>query len=668
MQPTGFTNNTSNYSPFNITLPARETKKRALERNLPDLQAANKKPRYYSLIIKTPLPLHPATGTTPLHIALQEMQYEDALAIMKKHSRLNVVELKTGWTPLHCLFCCAWTSEQFFSLFNSLLNGGCQPNVKTTSGKTFLDYLANSNSLSPDHYNEICKTIASKGYVFYDPKSDLPQFLLETAEAHFSVPIPTRVAIIKNYFNFIPMELKQQAAERLFRTVLQSSEFGSGEIAELTEGLLNAFGEDFNPAEALDEKEANLCFYALSNCYTGAEELARIIHILHQHGVSTKKCTSEGSVFECIIAFRNSFHFKKELIRHLMAYGIQCTITRSEDDSSPTHVAVIEYLIRHKLAGNEITEIMRLVTNQDWYREFLLMKLIANCYSVDLSWDDESGSVELSGARGSFKDFFRWLETDALEFYESKAQSSESADSFLQTIASQVSDPAQKTLRELDQTAWINLLRKAGGVLNHAFIQNSGDYTLTTLLEIQGLHAVVSSLKTDDPKANHMIGLLFRGAEVFFCNRGDDLTRRSGISRHVLSDEKMNTVFQQAHEGVHLYSFIREHFLERIQEVTGQNAPFIVDQKQQQASNCPVASFSSLELGLIVALLKEQMPLSDHNIVIEIARKIKKAHRSARRSKLIEEYRTFHAGDGANIPSQISSETDPFGAEDPMRM
>ena len=659
MQLTGLIPSSSNQQSLMVTTSKINDKKRVRAATempqIPTLESEPKK-RRISIIIKTPLKLDAENGTTSLHTALQEGQYDQAVALIKKHSSLNVAENNTGWTPLHCLFCCSWDDEQFFNLLNLLLQGGCLPNAKSVNGETFLDKLAKGSHLSIDQYLNICQIISSKGYVFYDPESDVPPFLIDAAEAYQCVPIQTRIEIISNYFMFIPDDLKQQAAQNLFFKVLKSPEFHEGELAQLIEGLLSALKKYFDPAKAVNQDGDNLCFHALSNSYTEASEIAEIIYILHQYGVSTRECTSARSVFECVMAFQNSFRFKKELLLQLMKLGIKCTITQDEEaDPLPENIAAIDYLLSLKIPGNEISEIMRIVTGTDWYREFLLLKLIANCFSKDIHWKVDGITIKLSGAKGTLRDFYRWLERDSLEFYESRGLSKESSANFLRSIASEVSTEAKKALYKLDETHWNELLNRAGGVLNRAFPQKQGYSSLTTLIDIQGLHVIMPSLRTDDLKVNHMIGLLFRRSEVLFCNKGDDLTSRSGISRHSLSDEKMNTIFQEALQGTHLYTFIRNHFLERVEEETGAPAPFIADQKEQLAGNCPVASYSSLEFGLLITLLEEVMPNTNKEIVTEIAHQIKKVHRLARRKKLLEEYQTFHSEGDAYPPSQLGS-------------
>src|SRR5689334_9667387 len=110
MQLTGPTTNFSNPPSVLVRLNTTETKKRALDPAMPQLTTLESEPkkRRFTIIIKTPLTIDAQNGSTALHTALQEGQYDQAVALIKRHSRLNVAEKNTGWTPLHCLFCCSW--------------------------------------------------------------------------------------------------------------------------------------------------------------------------------------------------------------------------------------------------------------------------------------------------------------------------------------------------------------------------------------------------------------------------------------------------------------------------------------------------------------------------------------------------------------------------------
>lgn len=615
-----------------------------------------KKP--FTVFILEYLNIDPHSGTTVLHTAIKSGDYETALTLIKQHFALDVHENVTGFTPLHCLSYFPWDTEQFFDLLTALLKKGCSPNAKSYTHTTFLDCLANAWNLNASDYREIFRIISAHRYTFYLPHAEMPSFLIKHAAAT-NIPLEERVETLLDFFSYIPAEHKQKAADKLLFQILKSHQFEDRQLSELIELLLKKWGATFNPALSKDTEGSNLigAYLEHGNPFSHAQEKARIFKMLAESGVDIHNCQRGATLFEAIITSPYSFQMKKELLQELLNVDLQWSISLHDSAHMPTgkpnHVVLIDYLVDTGLRGNEISELVKMFYKKKWYEEYLYLKLIANCFSSPSEWFVEDGTVSLPGALCKMTEFYRWLELEAQEFYDNAMLSKQTMEHILGQIEALLSSDAKKVLNQISLAKWCGIWNETGRLLSHAYYPNKLPYHPLTPLSEGRMLAFIPSLRTENANCNHMIGLLFKPGEILFCNKGDDLTKRAGISRHAFTSEKINTIFQEALQGVRLYPFIRDHFHDRIEEETGKAPPFIAHQKPQEIGNCPVASFSSLEFGILISLLQQTLPLADPDSIVEIARSIKKVHRLQRRKRLIHEYEVFHQQENLNLPSYL---------------
>ncbi|CRX39559.1 ankyrin repeat domain-containing protein [Estrella lausannensis] len=606
--------------------------------------------------LKPSLKVDPTSGTTKLHTALKEGDRAGALKEIKRWGLLNAREPATLWTPLHCLSCCAWADEEFFELMELLIKGGCSPNARCNRGNTFLDHLGGSWNLDVNNFKELFKLLSNKGFTFYNPHHELANFLLEHAETP-GIPAPDRAEIIADYFSYIPKEHRQKAAEELFIKLLKSLEFAEGDAAEMLENLLERLGEDFNPSLACDKDGNNLIYFALLNWSNSPTEMVKIFTIFAKWGIDTENCGHNHSLFENLITCQYSFEKKKEILRKMMDAGITCSLTAQGDEESamPTPIRLIETLLHYNLKCEEVSEIVKIMLHEDWFREYLLLKLIANCFSTDADYSNEEGKAPLSGCITSMTDFYRWLETESSEFYERIAHSPSQAKVLCHASAEKLSSQTVQLMEAIAEETWAKIFKITGEALGSAFTHRKlrKFKPIKNLVDANGFFAFVPSMSTGEAESRHSIGLIFKPPVVLFCNKGYDLAERSGISRHVLSNKKTKIALKKALQGDDLHRFTREFFHTRIER--GKASPFIATQKNQQADNCPVASFGSMELGILITALEEELSGLDKDVAIEIARAIKRAHRQSRRRQLLEEYEAFHQNLDCGIPSYLPS-------------
>lgn len=610
----------------------------------------SKKPRV-ATVLKPSLKVDSSSGTTRLHGALRAGDYKRAVQEINRWGLLNARETDTLWTPLHCLSYCSWEEEEFFNLLEMLLKGGCSPNARSSNNKTFLDYLSGDSNLDVCNFKGIFKLLSCKGYIFYNPNYPLPSFLLDHAEAS-GISVEERVATIADYFSHIPHQNKQKAAEELFVKLLKSMEFREEELAEIIETLLMHFEEDFDPSQAADRDGRNLMCLTVLNRELSPAEMIKILKVLKKYPIDIHNSGRNRSLFENLMASSYSFERKKEILKKMIHARIPCSVTDDADSDKPTPFQLVETLLNYNMTCEEISEVVHMALREDWYREYLLMKLIANCFGIDQPFTFEDKEASLTGCLTNMTGFYQWLENDSKEFYETHAQSLTHAEMFLSPIKKTLSIQAVRAMGRISGNSWCKILQTTGETLSSAFAHRGlRKFTpLKRLLNDDGFFAFVPSLAAGKD-ARHSVGLLFKPPEILFCNKGDDLAKQSGISRHYISNTKAKVVLTKSLENRDLYGLIREHFETRIKG--GKTNPFIVLQKSQDADNCPVASLSSLELGILITLLEEKLPDVDTSIVIEIARGIKSVHRQQRRKKVLEEYETFHQSPDCNIPSYL---------------
>ncbi|CRX39560.1 ankyrin repeat domain-containing protein [Estrella lausannensis] len=609
-------------------------------------------------VVQQNLTRDPLSGTTALHIALKRGEYDTALAQIKQHIGVDVSEYATGFTPLHCLCYYPWNREHFFNLLSLLLKKGCASNAKSHCNSTFLDCLARSWNFKTSDYKEIFKLIAGSNHIFYHPHQELPLFLLKCA-ATPNTPVSERIDAILSYFSYIPVVYRQSAAEKLFFQLLSSHQYDESQLAELIEKLLEGLRGTFIPALARDSYGGNLiqAYLIFGNPFSNPKEKARIVKTLKENGVDIHNCHQGDSLFQNIIRLQWPFQMKKELLQQLLNVGISWSVSvRTYEEIphyKPDHVMLIEYLLTCSLPGHEISDLVQIYYKNNWYREYLLLKLIANCFSSNSEWRFTYSKVSLTGALTSWIDFYHWLETESKQFYGAVTQSGDSLESLLRQVESLVNEEAKKLIQQIDPSQWNPILRETGELLSRAYCKNFHANSPLPRHKNGELLALIPSLRTTKINFNHMIGLLFKPGEILFCNKGDDLTKRAGISRHSRPQEKIDTIFQEAVRGVNLYPFIREHFPERIEDEAGKESPYVVSQKPQATGNCPVASLSSLEFGILITLIQQALPEADQNSIVEIAKNIKKVHRLERRKTLIREYELFHQQEGLGLPSYL---------------
>lgn len=638
-------------SPTPCEKPTSPSSKKRFKPDFPTLQHTNPKKRRLIVNFKVPLALDAATGTTRLHVALQEGEYDQAIALLRKHCQLNVKEQHTGWTPLHCLFCCRWARNEFFILLDLLMKGGCSPSAKSNIGKTFLDLIAGGSDFGLNEYKEIFEKIDLKQFRFYTPGENLPSFLLETAEArHFGKD--ERLGIIMEYFSYILEENRQEAAEKLFLQITDSSEFADGEMEWFISNLLKSFGPSFDPCLVKDPRGRNLFYAVLNNPYLRIEEICKIAGILKDHNVNINSIgPKHPTTFEFLIEARYLFKTKIALLKGLLDVGLECTTTVDADAPSlPSHFIFIDYLLGCDLDGKKVREVMQTITGMDVYREFLLLKLIANCFSLEEKWVLEDGAVNLPGSSTRLTDFYSWIEDEALQFYTNNSESKGKTIALLRDVSKIISSDAQSAIQQISYAAWKTLLEDTGLLLSRSYYyRRTREETIDSLLDSKGRFAFLPSLATTDANSRHVVGLFFKPPEVLFCNKGDDLSKISGVSRHSFSQKRINKIFKEAREGTQLYRFITDHFPDRFKKTKVDKSPFIARQKSQTTGNCPVASFSSLELSLLITLISEAAPEAKESSVNEIARAIKTIHRKERRKKVLSEYEQFHSNEDSGM-------------------
>ncbi|CRX38717.1 hypothetical protein [Estrella lausannensis] len=591
-----------------------------------------------------------------LTAAIESRDFESALALIETDSHLIWLRNLGSKNPLHALANSPFSVEQIMVLSTHLLKIGYDPFIKNQEGFDYVCLLLIQGTLPVHALFGIIREIL--GWHTLLPESFLPIYhLLVESPAYAQSQKHELAALICSLTSDkITCGLIDAVFRSLFCTHKRNIGF-SIQIAFdilLKRNLINQFKiNDYQ-----DHIGRNLIHRVLLDDTSDAISKYDAIRSLVFHGADINHTDIKGR-FPLLLSMKMPIPFKdkKYLAEALLQMGAKQHVV-FQGTTEPAFSGLFKKSLATE-SKDELSCLSVLLTGKDYYSEYFHLSLLGNLFGCDVQWELDGFSTTIIGLSIYERQISAWLEREASDFYRTLPDSTSPLyGAFCEEVRSLADDscPISESSALFEEIK--EALMEAQRVLSTAF--TLGRHGRGPLLEAINSPSTVGFVATlaVDKENYHDIGLLFKDSTVYLCNKGFG-SLQHGISEHPFPNpnKKARLIFDLT-SGKNLLEIIGRHFPERSLFIKNDSI-MILSQHQQIANNCPVTSFSSLELAILYTELCKAYP-ENFKKAEYIARAISATHRNHRQLIALNQYLSHHSSPGA-VPSHSELLLNLFG-------
>ncbi|CRX38716.1 hypothetical protein [Estrella lausannensis] len=565
--------------------------------------------------------------------------YETAVSMIEQDTRPLWILKQTGSTPLHTLAGAPLTPEEIHTLNDLLLQRGYNPLIVDELGNTYLTLLIerqnipaarlfliilrawsiNRDILLPRLFTQIFQRITESSAYSYEEKRCLIVSItgLLTEEEGCRCFNDCLVKITNRHPPFAAVKL------RIIMNLLEARQ-------SLCHFRMNWYQ---------DGAGRNLIHIVLLDSSASVDEIHLAVTALVNAGCdinhqSQNRCYPLLLVLQSLLPFAQKKWLAERFIelnaeRHALHPGT----------TTPAFRKLLENNVEYK-STNELAELTQLLTGRCYYQEYFYLTLLSNLFSIEFQWNQDGFSISTAGLPKNETQIESWLEIEAWGFYSSLITPSHPHYNFLwKKMMDKLSPESAKALTEV---GWIYLypaLLKVQGALSRAFHSGRDRSNILQITGDENPVAFVATLKTND-ESYHDIGIAFQNNTAYLCNKGYG-TPESGISAHPLSRHEIQQMKSEIDRGMSVIALIDRYFPGRSFR-TQHKTHLVYSQKRQKVGNCPIASYTSLEMAILHAALKDLFK-QNGQVAAEIVKTIKDLHRESRKEHALGIYLTYHA-------------------------
>lgn len=397
----------------------------------------------------------------------------------------------------------------------------------------------------------------------------------------------------------------------------------------------------FNFNNYRDLTEKNLIHLVICEERSPVQARCSAIHSLVAAGVDVNHIDRQGN-FPLLLALKsNGFVWDKaHLAECLLRLGAKQRTTLPNSGEP-----LFRQLFGPCLTGMsflQISALTLLLTGKDYYTEYFHLTLLGNLFGQAIRWEMDGFSAEIQGLNINDAQISSWMEEEAAHFYsillnKDLPMNKQFWEEIQAILKGDKSDLGLKDSIDALSPA----LAETQSVLSIAFslrkLRMDFLLGLVQMFPMIGFIAMVPAVGN----SYHAMGVLFRNNASYLCNKGYGSVQ-PGVSEHVMDyPERKYEILVDAMGGLPTSPFIRKYFPERTSSST-KSGNIILKQKAQQANNCPIASFCSLELATLYTALMQIFPA--YPIRNErIARAIAAVHRKHRKDAALRNYLFIHS-------------------------
>lgn len=385
----------------------------------------------------------------------------------------------------------------------------------------------------------------------------------------------------------------------------------------------------------------NLIHMVLLDDTSDAKSKYFAIHSLVLAGADIEHRDVRGR-FPLLLALKGQapFQAKKWLAEMLLQLGAKKQIV-FQGTTTPTFASLFTRQLSIE-SKKELSCLSELLTGKDYYSEYFHLSLLGNLFGEDIHWELDGFTFTLTGLSIYETQIGTWLENEAYGFYQTLLDSNAPLhESFYQEVCSSIDVSWSLSERGVFFREIAVALQEAKRILSTAF--SLGRQGRGNLLQAINSTAAVGFIATApvDHDSYHDIGLLFRNKTAYLCNKGFG-SLQHGISEHPFPYflKKKNLILDLT-SGKRLLEIVGKYFPERSLFIRN-DAAMILSQHQQAGNNCPIASYTSLELAILYTRLCMVYP-DDSDKAKHVARAILATHRSHRQLLALSQYLSLHS-------------------------